>query len=106
MDAAQERDTNGLKDAEDEEFETTFTPIQKLEVCLLSVTCCMFLFLNAYFFIIIVDKQGCGISAQDIKKLQEGGHYTVESVAYVPRKSLEKIKGISEQKAEKIIVYF
>lgn len=40
----------------------------------------------------------------DIKKLQEAGHHTVESVAYVTKKSLEKIKGISEQKADKIIV--
>ena len=45
-----------------------------------------------------------GIANQDIKKLQEAGHHTVESVAYVPRKSLEKIRGISEIKAEKIIV--
>lgn len=53
-----------------------------------------------YFFHL----KGCGIHPQDIKKLQESGHYTVESVAYTPRKALEKIKGISEQKAEKIIV--
>lgn len=41
---------------------------------------------------------------QDIKKLQEAGYHTVESIAYTPKKGLEKIKGISEQKAEKIIV--
>ena len=38
-----------------------------------------------------------------MKRLQESGHHTVESVAYVTKKCLEKIKGISEQKAEKII---
>ncbi|KAJ6218568.1 hypothetical protein RDWZM_009725 [Blomia tropicalis] len=69
------KEVNGEVDEED--FETSFTPIKKLE--------------------------GCGVSALDIKRLQETGHHTVESVAYVTRKSLEKIKGISEQKAEKII---
>lgn len=65
--------TNDQAQQQDEEFETTFTPIQKLE--------------------------GCGIHPQDIKKLQESGIYTVEAVAYSTKKSLEKIKGISEQKA-------
>jgi len=44
----------------------------------------------------------CGVSAADIKKLQEAGYYTVESVVYAPRKKLCDIKGISETKAEKI----
>lgn len=48
--------------------------------------------------------QGCGIQALDIKKLQEYGFHTIEAIAYTPRKALEKIKGISENKAEKIIV--
>ena len=38
-----------------------------------------------------------------MKRLQEAGHHTVESVAYVTKKCLEKIKGISEQKADKIV---
>ena len=45
----------------------------------------------------------CGISAQDIKKLTEAGLHTVEAVAYTPKKNLLTIKGISEQKAEKIL---
>ena len=45
-----------------------------------------------------------GISPQDIKKLTDAGLHTVEAVAYTPKKNLIAIKGISEQKAEKIIV--
>lgn len=33
----------------------------------------------------------------------DGGYMTVESVAYTPRRMLEQIKGISEQKATKIL---
>lgn len=33
----------------------------------------------------------------------DGGYMTVESVAYTPRRTLELIKGISEQKATKIL---
>ena len=45
-----------------------------------------------------------GISAQDIEKMQKnGGLYTVESVAYTPKKTLMQIKGISDQKADKIL---
>eukprot|EP00048_Salpingoeca_helianthica_P023710 m.26499 g.26499 ORF g.26499 m.26499 type:complete len:340 (-) comp8943_c0_seq1:259-1278(-) len=44
-----------------------------------------------------------GIPSGDIKKLQDAGFYTVESVAYATRKALVGIKGISEQKAEKIL---
>lgn len=43
-----------------------------------------------------------GISGADCKKLQEAGFYTVESVVYAPRKKLCDVKGISEQKADKI----
>merc|ERR1719328_808327 len=43
-----------------------------------------------------------GISSTDCKKLQEAGFYTVESVVYAPRKKLCDVKGISEQKADKI----
>lgn len=45
----------------------------------------------------------CGITAQDIKKLTEAGLHTVEAVAYTPKKNLLAIKGISEQKADKIL---
>eukprot|EP00184_Porphyridium_aerugineum_P006950 CAMPEP_0184693914 /NCGR_PEP_ID=MMETSP0313-20130426/2016_1 /TAXON_ID=2792 /ORGANISM="Porphyridium aerugineum, Strain SAG 1380-2" /LENGTH=366 /DNA_ID=CAMNT_0027152089 /DNA_START=99 /DNA_END=1199 /DNA_ORIENTATION=- len=43
-----------------------------------------------------------GISATDVKKLQEAGFYTVEAVAYATKKTLLAVKGISEAKAEKI----
>lgn len=33
----------------------------------------------------------------------DGGFNTVESVAYTPRRVLEQLKGISEQKAAKIL---
>lgn len=33
----------------------------------------------------------------------DGGYMTVESVAYTPRRILEQLKGISEQKAQKIL---
>lgn len=44
-----------------------------------------------------------GISANDVKKLQEAGFHTVESIAYTPKKALLAIKGISEAKADKIL---
>ncbi|XP_042886472.1 DNA repair protein RAD51 homolog A-like [Penaeus japonicus] len=44
-----------------------------------------------------------GISATDVKKLEEKGYYTVESVAFAPKKALLEIKGISEAKADKIL---
>ena len=51
--------------------------------------------------------QANGISATDVKKLEDAGFYTVESVAYAPKKMLLEIKGISDAKADKIIVgYF
>lgn len=48
--------------------------------------------------------QQCGISASDIKKLEEAGFHTIEAVAYAPKKELINIKGISEAKADKILV--
>lgn len=44
-----------------------------------------------------------GISAADVKKLIDGGFNTVESLTMVPKKNLITIKGISEQKADKIL---
>ncbi|KAK8792728.1 hypothetical protein WA588_000003 [Blastocystis sp. NMH] len=46
--------------------------------------------------------EGAGINASDIKKLQEGGYYTVESVAMTTMKKLIEVKGISEAKGQKI----
>ncbi|KAF9567455.1 recombinase rad51 [Mortierella alpina] len=45
----------------------------------------------------------CGIQAADIKKLKDAGFFTVESIAFTPKKALLTIKGISEAKADKII---
>lgn len=47
--------------------------------------------------------EGNGINSGDIKKLEESGYHTIESVAFAPKKYLLAIKGISEQKAEKIL---
>ncbi|XP_074652038.1 DNA repair protein RAD51 homolog A [Tubulanus polymorphus] len=44
-----------------------------------------------------------GISANDVKKLEEVGLCTVEAVAFVPKKTLLSIKGISEAKADKLL---
>jgi DNA repair protein RAD51 len=38
-----------------------------------------------------------------VKKLSEAGYYTVESVAYTPKKALVQVKGLSEAKVDKII---
>uniref|UniRef100_G1QDW3 DNA repair protein RAD51 homolog n=1 Tax=Myotis lucifugus TaxID=59463 RepID=G1QDW3_MYOLU len=48
----------------------------------------------------------CGINANDVKKLEEAGFHTVEAVAYAPKKELINIKGISEAKADKILIYY
>jgi DNA repair protein RAD51 len=44
-----------------------------------------------------------GLTARDIKLVIEGGYHTVESVAYTPNRQLQQIKGISEQKASKLL---
>lgn len=44
-----------------------------------------------------------GIAPQDIKKLVEAGHHTIESVAYTAKKNLISIRGISDAKADKIL---
>eukprot|EP00493_Phyllostaurus_siculus_P019365 UN19673 len=43
-----------------------------------------------------------GIGANDIKKLRTGNFFTVESTIQATIKMLTKVKGISEQKADKI----
>ncbi|KAF7264578.1 RAD51 recombinase homolog spn-A [Rhynchophorus ferrugineus] len=52
---------------------------------------------------LITKLEGNGINSGDLKKLQEAGYYTIESVAFAPKKYLLAIKGISEQKADKIL---
>ena len=44
-----------------------------------------------------------GLSKRDIQLFVDAGYNTVESVAYTPAKTLETIKGISQQKATKIL---
>jgi len=52
----------------------------------------------------LVDQlQAAGIAANDCKKLQDAGFHTVEAIAYVPKKQIMAIKGISENKADKIL---
>ena len=46
--------------------------------------------------------EGGSISANDIKKLKEHGMHTVEAVAHATKKDLCEIKGISEQKVQKL----
>ncbi|EAT42393.1 AAEL006080-PA [Aedes aegypti] len=48
--------------------------------------------------------EGNGITSGDLKKLAEAGFHTVEAVAFAPIKHLVAIKGISEAKAEKILL--
>ena len=55
--------------------------------------------------IVKLDKS-CGIGNADLKKLQEAGFYTVESIAFAPRKNLLAVKGISDAKADKLAVSF
>lgn len=72
------------------------TPLTALEVgsnspcriCLLTIVCV---------------KGIAGLTKRDIQLVVDGGFNTVESVAYTPRRVLEQIKGISEQKAAKIL---
>lgn len=44
-----------------------------------------------------------GISTGDISKLREHGFHTIEAIAFTPKKALLGIKGISDQKADKIL---
>ncbi|PFH50819.1 hypothetical protein AMATHDRAFT_3667 [Amanita thiersii Skay4041] len=44
-----------------------------------------------------------GIHANDIKKLNDAGYHTIESVAFASKKNLVAIKGISDQKADRIL---
>ncbi|GBF99352.1 DNA repair protein RAD51 [Raphidocelis subcapitata] len=47
--------------------------------------------------------QAHGVAAADIKKLREGGVYTIEALAHAPKKELAQIKGLSEAKVEKLL---
>lgn len=70
--------------------------INKLEVCSI--------YFNKKFKVnLSLFLQGNGITNNDIKKLQESGFHTVESVAFAPKKHLIMVKGISEAKADKLL---
>ncbi|KAH7649102.1 Rad51 [Cryptosporidium bovis] len=43
-----------------------------------------------------------GLTKRDLEILRENGYHTIECLAYAPKKSLLAIKGISEQKCDKI----
>ena len=47
-------------------------------------------------------RQEKGIAASDIKKLEDGGVYTVEALAHGSKRELSEIKGLSEAKIEKM----
>jgi hypothetical protein len=49
-----------------------------------------------------LSSQQHGIGAADIKKLQEAGYNTIESIAFAAKKVLAQVKGITEAKAEKL----
>jgi len=51
----------------------------------------------------IAKLEGNGIVPADVKRLKDAGYHTVESVAFVTRRHLMSIKGVSENKADKII---
>jgi DNA-binding Xre family transcriptional regulator len=46
--------------------------------------------------------QESGIAASDVSKLRDAGVHTVEGLAAASRKHLQSIKGLSEQKVEKL----
>jgi len=46
--------------------------------------------------------QESGIAASDVSKLRDAGVHTVEGLAAASRKQLQSIKGLSEQKVEKL----
>ena len=50
----------------------------------------------------IEELESHGINKQDIVKLKAGGYHTIESVAHSTMKKLMDVKGISEQKAQKL----
>ncbi|GAX75140.1 hypothetical protein CEUSTIGMA_g2584.t1 [Chlamydomonas eustigma] len=54
-------------------------------------------------FIEIDRLQQVGIAAADIKKCKEAGFYTVKGLAMSTRKTLTNVKGLSENKVEKML---
>ncbi|KAJ1509911.1 recombinase rad51 [Coelomomyces lativittatus] len=54
--------------------------------------------------LLITKLEEVGIAASDVKKLAEAGFHTIESIAYTPKRNLINVKGISEAKADKILM--
>ena len=82
----EEEEQEGLEEGE----EKVYNPVEKLAV-------------NKY---IIYEKkllQEQGINLNDIAKLSDAGFKTVESVMYCTKKALIGVKGIGENKVDKII---
>ena len=51
----------------------------------------------------LIDRlEGPGLGAPDLKKLKDSGYYTIEAVCHATRKELSTIKGLSDNKVEKI----
>jgi DNA repair protein RAD51 len=50
----------------------------------------------------IEDLENFGINRQDITKLKAAGFHTVESIAHATQRKLTDVKGVSEQKAQKL----
>jgi DNA repair protein RAD51 len=51
----------------------------------------------------IKELESHGISANDVKKLMDSGLNTIEAVMFIPKKNLVTIKGLSENKIDKIL---
>ncbi|ETN81028.1 hypothetical protein NECAME_08781 [Necator americanus] len=54
-------------------------------------------------FMLIEKLEQVGISSGDIKRLKEAGFNTVERIAHAMRSEIASVKGISEQKADKLL---
>jgi len=50
----------------------------------------------------IEELENHGINKADITKLKQGGYHTLESIAHASMRKLVEVKGISEQKAQKL----
>ncbi|CAJ0564273.1 unnamed protein product, partial [Mesorhabditis spiculigera] len=63
---------------QEDDSELTYLPVEKLETC--------------------------GLNARDITLLKSASFHTIEAIAMAPRKEVYAVKGISEQKADRIIL--
>lgn len=47
--------------------------------------------------------QAHGFTSGEIKKLQDAGYFSIQSIAFATKKDLCTVKGISENKADKLL---